>query len=455
MMPGAAAEIDRVTAPHQGRAEGRPAGARVPHVLMIGGAAYTTRFVADLSRQLATTGRYTFSSLGLGDPAAARSELDGRTFAHQLLMPRTPARPRTARELARLVPALVRAAAVREPSWAANANAHVHRPFRQRIARRLDAQQCRAALGRFLGHYDIYHYHSLETGRLPVLWVLPSDAPVILSVWGSDLLRTAGTLDYADQLGACERANLITVTSLEIREILLSKFGRHLAPKIRLALLGVSLLDEIDRCAGTRERFLASLDIAPDRVTICVGNNASPGNQHLEIIDRLCQLPERYRSRVALLVPLSYRPANRDYQASLCAALERGDLLYRLLDSPLSDQQVAMLRCATDILIHVPVSDAFSAAMLESLYAGGLLITGAWLPYSELRRAQISCDTISALADLPGTVMNVLDDFDARRRGATDNRRRVRALVHPTNTVHSWIRIYDEFLETQNKSHAS
>jgi hypothetical protein len=190
-------------------------------------------------------------------------------------------------------------------------------------------------------------------------------------------------------------------------------------------------------------------------VTICVGNNASPGNQHLEVIERLCQLPERYRSRVAVLLPLSYRPANRGYRASLSAALERGQLSYRLLDSPQSDQQVAMLRCATDILIHLPVSDAFSAAMLESLYAGGLLITGAWLPYSELRRAQISCETISALDDLPGTVVNVLDDLAARRRAATDNQRRVRALVHPTNTVRSWISIYDEFLETHNKSGAS
>jgi hypothetical protein len=339
----------------------------------------------------------------------------------------------------------------REPSWAVSANAHVRRPFRQFITRRLGAQQCRSALGRSIRGFDIYHYHSLETTRLSVLWLLPVDARVILYVSGSDLLRSAGTLQYADQLGMCERADVITVTSLEIREILLSKFGRHLASKIRLALIGVSLLDDIDRVRGSRDRFLGSLGLSADRVTICIGNNASPGNQHLKVIDRLSQLPEKYRSQVTVLVPLSYRPANREYRASLAAALENRQLSHHIFDTALSDREVALLRCATDILIHVPISDVFSAAMLETLYAGGLLITGTWLPYSELRGAQVSFDAISTLDDLPGAVTAVLDNFDDRRQAAMANPDRVRALVHPTQTIRTWINIYDQLLSVHDK----
>jgi hypothetical protein len=428
---------------------------RTPTVLMIGGAAYTTRFVTDLAKQMTASGRVTLSCLGLGDQEAARSEVDRGGFAHQFVMPPAPARPRTVRQATRMIPALLRAAITPEPSWAARANAHVRRPLREIIARRMSAEQYRVALAGSLHDYDIYHYHSLETGRLPVLWALPSHALVVLSVWGSDLLRSAGTFEYVDQLAACERATIITVTSLEIREILLSKFGRHLAPKIRLALLGVSLLDEIDRCGSSRDGFLESWGVSPERVTICIGNNASPGNQHLEVIDRLSSLPERHRSRVTLLVPLSYRPANRAYRESICVALQRGPLSYRIFDSPLSDREVAMLRCATDMLIHVPVSDAFSAAMLETLYAGGILIAGAWLPYSELRRAQISYEPISALDDLTGAVASALDDVDARRRAARDNRARIRALVHPTETVRTWFGIYDEVLGLDHLSAAS
>jgi hypothetical protein len=423
----------------------------LPKVLMIGGDAYTTRFALDLSRHIAATGRFNLSSLGFGDPAAARSEVDAGIFTHQLTVPPALGRPRTALELARLIPALVRAATIREPSWAVSASAHVRRPVRQIITRRLGAQQNGSKLGRYIQDFDIYHYYSLETGRLSILWLLPASAKVVLYVSGSDLLRSAGTLPYADQLGMCERADVIAVTSLEIREILLSKFGRHLAPKIRQALIGVSLLDEIDRVRGSRDRFLESLGVSADRVTICVGNNASPGNQHLKIIDRLSQLPERYRSRVTLLVPLSYRPANREYRASLSAALEKGQLSYRVLDTALSDREVAMLRCATDILIHVPISDVFSAAMLETLYAGGLLITGAWLPYSELRHAHVSFDAIATLDDLPGAVTVALDNGDAKRQAAMANPGCVRALAHPTQTVRTWIDIYDQLLGFHDK----
>lgn len=425
----------------------------VPNVLMIGGAAYTTRFVTDLARQISASGRVTLSCLGLGDHEAARSEVDRGGFVHQFPMP--PARPETVRQATRLIPALLRAAIMREPSGAAHASAHVRRPFRQTIARWMNAEQCRAALGGSLLDYDIYHYHSLETARMPVLWLLPPVARVVLSIWGSDLLRSAGTLEYVDQLAACERANIITVTSLEIREILLAKFGRHLAPKVRLALLGISLLDEIDRCAGHRRAFLESFGVPPDRVTICVGNNAGPGNQHMEVIARLTDLPQRYRSRIVLLVPLSYRPGNRDYTSALRAALEKGPLPYRMFDGALSDSEIAMLRHATDILIHVPVSDAFSAAMLETLYAGGHLITGAWLPYSELRRCHVSFDEIYTVDELTGAVAFALDNLAAKRRSAADNRPLVRALVHPTKTVQSWISIYNEFLGSDEMSAAS
>jgi len=428
---------------------------KLSSVLMIGGASYTTRFVTDLAKQMAATERVTLSCLGLGDSEAARSEVDRGGVAHQFLMPPAPARPRTVRQAARLIPALFRAAITREPSWAAHASSHIRRPLRATIARRMSAEQCRVALGGTLHDYDIYHYHSLETARMPLLWLLPPNAPVVLSVWGSDLLRSAGTLEYADQLAACQRANVITVTSMEIREILLSKFGRHLAPRIRLALLGVSLLDEIDRCGNSRAGFLESWGISPDRVTICVGNNASPGNQHLEAIARLSDLPERHRSRVTLLVPLSYRPANRAYKESLCVALQNSPLSYRIFDSPLSDREVAMLRIATDILVHVPVSDAFSASMLETLYAGGLLVTGAWLPYSELRRAHVSFEPILALDDLTDAVTSALDNLDAQRRAARDNRGRIRALVHPTETVRAWMSIYDEVLGIGHLSAAS
>ena len=76
--------------------------------------------------------------------------------------------------------------------------------------------------------YDLYHFHFCVSKSFRYLDVVPADAKVICSYWGSDLLRSSGLFEYAHQMRALARADVITVQSVEMREILLSKFGRDL-----------------------------------------------------------------------------------------------------------------------------------------------------------------------------------------------------------------------------------
>lgn len=418
-----------------------------PDILMIGGAAYTTRFVLDLARHVQSTGRFRLSSLGLGDQSAARSEIPSDLFARQFAFPTLPPRPRTLRQNARLLRLLVRAAYYRVARFAPESanGARIRRPLKRRIVRRLDALRLHTETLPLIAGFDVYHYHSLEPAWLGLLSVLPVGAKTVLSIWGSDLMRIAGTSDYVDQLAACNRADVITVSSLEIREILLSKFGRHLAPKVRLALLGVTLLDEVDRCRGQRAAFLGSLGLQEDCITVCIGNNASRGNQHIEVLQQLARLEPSRARRVCVLFPLSHRP-HPTYVAELRAVAATVPFRSVFLDRKMTNQEVAGLRCATDVLIHVPISDAFSAAMLESIYAGSLVITGAWLPYSRLRAAGIHFHELHQLDDLPALLAGVIDAIDVEREKAMPNPPRIRELVHPTRAVGAWLAIYDELV---------
>jgi hypothetical protein len=428
--------------------EGAPRGVpATPEILMIGGAAYTTRFVLDLARQVQSTGRFRLSSLGLGDQSAARSEIPSDLFARQFAFPTLPPRPRTLRQNARLLRLLVHAAYCHVARFAPESanGASIRRPLKRRIARRLDALRLHTETLPLIAGFDVYHYHSLEPARLCLLSVLPVGAKTVLSIWGSDLMRIAGTSDYVDQLAACNRADVITVSSLEIREILLSKFGRHLAPKVRLALLGATLLDEVDRCRGQRAAFLEGFGLPEDSITVCIGNSASRGNQHIEVVRQLARLGPSHTRRVCLLFPLSHRP-HATYVAELRALAATVPFRSIFLDRKMTNREVAGLRCGTDVLIHVPISDAFSAAMLESIYAGSLVITGAWLPYSRLRASRIHFHELHQLDELPGLLARVIDSIDAERRNSMPNPARIRELVHPTRTVDAWVAIYDELV---------
>jgi hypothetical protein len=430
-------------------AEPSPGFRRQHEILMICGAIYSTRFVIDMARELRHSGRFRLSALGLGDPQAPRSEIPPDMFARRLEFPSIPPRPRSLRQNVRIVRWLVgtayqRLSAGSEAPDAADGS-RLRRPLRRRIERRLERLRLQRETVPQIAGFELYHHHSLEPAGLGLLSVLPAPAKIVLSIWGSDLLRSAGPSAYVDQLAACNRADLITVTSLEIREILLAKFGRHLAPKVRLALLGVPLLDEVDRCRGQRAAFLESVGLHEDGVSICIGHNASRGNQHVEVLRQLARLEPHQADRVRVILPLGYRP-HETYVVELRAVAARLPIRCVFLERRLSDQEVGLLRCGSDIMIHVPISDAFSAAMLESLYAGSVLVTGAWLPYSRLRAASVHLHELYGFDDLPALLARLIDGIDAERQRAAPNAPRIRELVHPTQTFRHWAAIYDELL---------
>src|SRR5438067_3053498 len=72
-----------------------------------------------------------------------------------------------------------------------------------------------------LREYDLCHFHYLDLALSEPVSYLPPDVPVVLSIWGSDLMDTAGADVYSAHMTICERADIITVRSLAMREIFL------------------------------------------------------------------------------------------------------------------------------------------------------------------------------------------------------------------------------------------
>jgi hypothetical protein len=425
-------------------------GAERPRVLFVAGAAYARRFLTDLARYLWEYAQIRPTLLIDPPSGAPGGDADDSVFSREAHFP--PIRPAIASSgsarktaAATLMALKLGLSRTRTPEAA---QGRVHRTFRQVARRWFQVARYRQELrDEIIGH-EIIHYQTLSTTHLPLVRALPRRAKLIVSAWGSDLLRTAGILSYADQSELCERADVITVASLEMREILLAKFGRHLAHKVRLALLGVGLLDEIDRNRGCREEFLASLGIPSGAVTISVGNNAAFLNRHVEILSQLAHLPEDLRRRCLVLLPLSYPTPDPDYVRQIEAACESAGIRGVPLREWVPPKEVARLRCATDVMIHLPVSDAFSAAMQESLYAGSILITGSWLPYSRLRSAGIHYHEVGDIAEVPEALSSVLSNLSSEREAALGNAERLSPLAHPRFTVRDWLNIYEEVLGT-------
>jgi hypothetical protein len=299
--------------------------------------------------------------------------------------------------------------------------------------------------------YDLYHFHYLHTALLDAMRSVPKDAPVVLSVWGSDLMDAAGVEAYAAHLEMCERANVITVRSLAMREILLSKFGRHLLPKIRIARFGIANRAAIDEASAddARASFCERHGIDASRSIVCLGHSGCARNRHAEVLAALAPHAGELNERATMIIPMTYGATPEYLEETRRAARESG-LRFRILDRYMGSSEVAELRLATNVLVFVPEQDALSGAMCETLYAGNAVITGAWLPYSELWDAGVVVRRIPTITDLPMALEDTLRDADELRAELRCNKIRIRPLMDYECSIDSWLAAYDAAAEVRS-----
>jgi hypothetical protein len=123
----------------------------------------------------------------------------------------------------------------------------------------------------------------------------------------------------------------------------------------------------------------------------------------------------------------------------------------RILRKRMTDFDTACLRAATDILVFVPTTDSLSAALCEVLAAGGIAVTGAWLPYGLIRRHGVHFHEIADLGEAPGRLATILENLDVERAKAAATGPRIKDLKAWDRVVSQWIGIYDELLSSPER----
>ena len=91
---------------------------------------------------------------------------------------------------------------------------------------------------------------------------------------------------------------------------------------------------------------------------------------------------------------------NESYTRAVEKAATAAHLEFRLITHYLDWADLAAFRIATDILVHLPISDALSATVLEVIYGGNCVITGLWLPYGPFRRALLPLVTVEDFSEI-------------------------------------------------------
>ena len=220
---------------------------------------------------------------------------------------------------------------------------------------------------------DCYHLHFATLHNVIRTINLPKDK-ILISFWGSDLLRNHGV--YYDKCMAVllSRVKVITIQNEDLKEIIGKLFGLKIESKVSVLRFPFdnNRIDSFKRLAFTSKAENVFFDIM-------VGHSGFEANNHIQILDSLRTLKINKTARFHLLISYGLE---KNYHDKLLKIVKDYPFEIILYTDYLSGNELLNFRANIDLLIYAPESDAMSGTVTESLYANIPVIAGTWLPYS-------------------------------------------------------------------------
>jgi hypothetical protein len=303
-------------------------------------------------------------------------------------------------------------------------------------------QRYRGLLRGVPGCYDAVHvfYLSAIWGALAGALALKGRR-LIVSLFGSDVYRTTGALKPL-QARLLKRADTITAANQDTLNAACGTYGIP-SGKCVIVRFGLRPLEHVADMMGTaRAAHKKAMGIPPDRVVVAAGYNASPRQHHAEILQALRDLPDAQRQHLFVLVPMTMG-GTAEYVATVRALCAASGLQHRVITDLMSDEDLARLRCATDIMVQVQPTDQLAGAMQEHLHAGSVVITGAWLPYGVLSDAGVRFWTVADRSGLAKELEMCMSELSDREAACAGNDAPIRALSSWSHTAPQWSALYD------------
>ena len=295
--------------------------------------------------------------------------------------------------------------------------------------------------------FDTFHFHFMQYSYLRELFLVPKNKKIVCSFWGSDLLRTNDILNFYFVKKALNRATIITCQSSELKEIIVSKFGRNLHDKISVIIFPIhqDTYKKINLNSNNVEginSFKQKYNYSEDKINVLIGHNGSRSNNHLEIIKALQNL--KNKNKIHLVINLNYAITEKEkstYKIELNNVLTKLGCSFIILENFFVEDELAISRLASDVFIHTPISDALSATMLELLYASNIVITGSWLPYKTFRKANLVYTEINQFEELATQLDLILDHFDSEKVKLINNKEAIEAYFFDESIIQQWTQI--------------
>lgn len=258
-------------------------------------------------------------------------------------------------------------------------------------------------------NYDVIIIHFVYFFLAPQIFMLKRKTKKIVAVvWGSDFYRVTSKIKIFLQNIIYKNVDNIIFTNPKTKEVFLEK-KKFINTDLSVARFGLPVLDEIDNLQKENYfEFCNNLGLPDDKIKIMVGYNANLAHQQLLVVNQIINFNSDILKKIHLVFPMGY--GNKENKKIIANLLKNNkNIQYTILEKFYNFQEAAKLRFITDILINIQPSDQFSGSMQETLYAGGWVLTGSWLPYKDLEPLHSKMVFINEKGDIGSALIKLIE----------------------------------------------
>ncbi|MDA7621612.1 glycosyltransferase [Akkermansiaceae bacterium] len=277
---------------------------------------------------------------------------------------------------------------------------------------------------RIIRKYDIVHFHMFYPG---IFFLTPFfKKNVVLTLWGSDVLKSNKFKKIL--LGfTLKRVKTVTCTNPSFRDKIVEYYP-FMSNKIEVICYMLKYIELVNSSYLNKTHS--------NKARIVVGSNSNTAQNHLKVLEAIGNSRLDVNS-YKLIIPLTYGRGSNKYKRKISDSVKSLGCSYEIIEELLTDRGLVELRLNCELLINFQDSDQLSGAMLETLCADNIVVTGSWLNYNALKELGVKFYEVESISDLS----EFLEKVDLNERPS--NRKIITEEFLPQNVLCKWLKVYD------------
>lgn len=180
-----------------------------------------------------------------------------------------------------------------------------------------------------------------------------------------------------------------------------------------------------------------------DRIVIAAGYKGGAHQQHELFIHALNACDKTVRDKITVIFMMTYA-LTEEYEIYISKLLKQADFSYVIVKEFLTDEQMVLLRRRVDIFVNTVLTDAFNAAIQESLYCETVVFCGNWLNYPQLKQEQAYVVGFDDIRELTDKLEDVVKDLNLYKMKSVGNRVAIERIDSKRKHIENWSSFYND-----------